>query len=194
MLDLNDSDIYNLFKHKTVALIGNSEALDNCNYGKLIDSHDVICRVNKGVLLTDKQKYGSRTDVLFYSNFQILSDDVIDALDTDVKIVLADPHSTHRLANRATYPITEEYYDHIKLISGYAGLPTDRRVQWPTNGLVAAYIILDQNPKKISLFGFDWNTNNTFYKKNYKKEKMHNWDLEEEFLRSQNKIQIMEME
>lgn len=188
MLELNDIDIYNLFKHKTVALLGNSEALDNCNYGEYIDRHDVVCRINKGPLLKDKQKYGCRTDVLFYSNPDILSTDVTDILDADAKLVLAHPRSTYRFINRATYSITEEYYNYIKLITGYE----DR--QWPTNGLVASCIILDQNPKKITLFGFDWNTNNTFYKKIYKKEKMHNWNLEEEFLRSQNKIQIMEME
>lgn len=197
MSDINDTEIYNLFNSKTVALVGNSSALDKHNFGTAIDNHDVVCRINKGPLLTsNKEKYGSRTDVLFYSEYKVIDNDVLDTLDLDTKLVC---YYSSKLFDRPTYKITKHFYNYIQEISGYEDANIERlkktkfqrQPQWPTNGLVSACFILDQCPAKLTLFGFDWNKNKTFYKQQQKKEKMHNWELEKEYLSNQDRVEII---
>jgi hypothetical protein len=199
MHKLNEIDVYNLFNSKTVALVGNSIALSNQCLGNIIDTHDVVCRINKGPLLTtDAEKYGNRTDVLFYSNYKIVDDDVFEALDSDTKFIC---YYNSVSFDRPTYKISKHFYNYIMEISGYEDANIERKKkikfnkqpQWPTNGLVASCFILDCNPTKISLFGFDWNRHKTFYKPQQKQEKMHNWSLEKNYLRSQPDIEITEM-
>jgi hypothetical protein len=202
MYNISDNEIYKLFRGKTVALVGNSVALSNHCFGDAIDSHDIVCRVNKGPMLTtDAEKYGSRTDVLFYSNHQVLKDedsDILDYLSADTKLVCR--HDTETF-DWPTHRISKHFYNYVVEISGYEDSNLHRkkirklshRMQWPTNGLLAACYLQDCSASKISLFGFDWNQNKTFYKDQKKKEKMHNWSLEENYLRSQPDIKIMEM-
>lgn len=190
MRDIDCFKIYNIFKDKTVALIGNSIALGNYQFGSKIDSYDIVCRINKGPILQDKVKYDLRTDILFYSDPAIITDDVLKVLDINTKFIAATRQDNITLfPNRPTYVIDKEYYSSIRLKTCYENFNS----QWPSNGLIAACVILDQNPKKITLFGFDWNTNRTFYKSRREKSNKHIWDLEKKYFNSQDKIEIVNM-
>lgn len=58
-------------KDKKVILVGNSVSLLNEDYGKFIDSYDVVVRIGKGVPLKRYQKnVGSRTDVWMTASFR----------------------------------------------------------------------------------------------------------------------------
>jgi hypothetical protein len=190
MRDIDCFEIYSIFKDKTVALIGNSIVLNDCQLGSRIDSYDIVCRINKGPILQDKIKYGIRTDVLFYSDPRVITNDILEIVDSNTTFITSSKSGKITLfSNRPTYVIDKEYYSRITLKTGYENFNS----QWPSNGLVAACLILDQNPKKITLFGFDWNMNRTFYKSRHKKKNRHIWDLEEKYLKSQDKIEIVNM-
>lgn len=190
MYNIDSFEIYNIFKDKTVALIGNSIALGNYQLGSKIDSYDIVCRINKGPILHDKIKYGIRTDVLFYSDPRVITNDVLRSIDSNTTFITSSKNGKITLLpNRLTYVIDKEYYSRLTLKTGYENFNS----QWPSNGLVAACLILDQNPKKITLFGFDWNMNRTFYRSGNKKKSRHIWDLEEKYLKSQDKIEIVNM-
>ena len=47
----------------TIAVVGNARSLLEKNYGKLIDSHDIVVRFNEGVPI-DKKAQGSKTDLV----------------------------------------------------------------------------------------------------------------------------------
>ena len=60
----NNLEINKFLKDKRVVVVGPS---DHVNDGKLIDSYDVVVRINQGHKLTNiSDKYGSRTDILYH--------------------------------------------------------------------------------------------------------------------------------
>lgn len=60
------SNFKDIWTNKRVVLVGPSGHLAGKGIGKLIDSYDVVCRVND-VLPCFIEDYGSRTDVIFYN-------------------------------------------------------------------------------------------------------------------------------
>jgi len=55
------------FKHKSIALVGSGGSVLDHEYGELIESHDIVLRINRGVPYKEFQKHvGKRTDVWSY--------------------------------------------------------------------------------------------------------------------------------
>lgn len=69
VLDISlNKDLLDLTAGKRVALIGPAPHLVGKNLGKILDSYDIICRVNSVVPPIDIQNdYGNRTDILFHN-------------------------------------------------------------------------------------------------------------------------------
>ena len=61
------SQFSSLIKGKTVALVGPAEYLMGSNYGKEIDKHDVVVRVNRGIELIEvyENDVGKKSDILY---------------------------------------------------------------------------------------------------------------------------------
>lgn len=59
-------DIRKLVEHKRVAVVGNAPELLDLDYGRLIDGHDLVLRINRAVPSTEEQRMaiGERTDIL----------------------------------------------------------------------------------------------------------------------------------
>lgn len=59
-------DLQDFFKGKSVAIVGPAASFEGSGYGKEIDSHDVVVRVNSGTFDDPDftKDFGSRTDVL----------------------------------------------------------------------------------------------------------------------------------
>ena len=114
MRDIDCFEIYSIFKDKTVALIGNSIVLNDCQLGSRIDSYDIVCRINKGPILQDKIKYGIRTDVLFYSDPRVITNDILEIVDSNTTFITSSKSGKNTLfSNRPTYVIDKEYYSRI---------------------------------------------------------------------------------
>ena len=66
---INLLDINKIFYQKSVALVGNSESLLTKEYGNLIDSYDVVCRINRGIenIINNPISSGTKIDILFYA-------------------------------------------------------------------------------------------------------------------------------
>ena len=62
-----DAKILNLFVNKSVAIVGSSGIVLNKEYGKLIDSFDIIVRINVARVKGFEKHVGSRTDVRFFN-------------------------------------------------------------------------------------------------------------------------------
>ena len=56
-----------IVENKRVALVGPSPHLENKRLGSLIDSYDVICRLNEVHPKNLEHDYGTRTDIAFWS-------------------------------------------------------------------------------------------------------------------------------
>lgn len=70
-----DSELEEFFKNKRIALVGPSSHLQGSGDGELIDSYDIVCRVNKKTPDVNADDYGSRFDVLMGSfNFNDITE------------------------------------------------------------------------------------------------------------------------
>lgn len=61
----------NLVKGKRVCLCGPSVSNVGSNLGKLIDSYDIVCRVNMHLPFEDKCDFGSRTDIMLLGGWPV---------------------------------------------------------------------------------------------------------------------------
>lgn len=180
--------IEDLFLGKTVALIGNSVILNSQEYGNLIDKHDVVCRINKGPLVCNPTTHGVRTDVLFYGDPGIILPEVPGVLTEEVIYVLTHFKFENRKQPKGKlYKLSRDTVDKIKFENGYI-----EKGKWPSNGFVAVSFILSCQPKNISLFGFDWKKNPTFYRIDEKGDTRHKYDVEESIIKSKKNIKVYE--
>lgn len=70
-----------MFSGKDIALIGNAKSLLNKRYGTLIDSHEMVVRMNRIPTTEEKGALGWRTDVYVYSHPSLYDDEGIDVHD-----------------------------------------------------------------------------------------------------------------
>jgi len=62
-----NKDLLNALKDKRVVLVGPSPHLIGNNMGELIDSYDIVCRVNEVHPTGYEGDYGARTDIVFHN-------------------------------------------------------------------------------------------------------------------------------
>ena len=90
-----------LVNQKKVIVVGPSPHLENKSMGSLIDSYDIVCRLNE-VFPTDMEKdYGSRTDIAFWSipnaglkDFREMIKQEREKM-SNIKLVVCPRHSLH---------------------------------------------------------------------------------------------------
>ena len=66
-LRMSDRDFWNLVSAKRVALVGPAGYLEGSNQGEFIDGHDLVVRLNRGIIRDEKlaKDLGRRTDILY---------------------------------------------------------------------------------------------------------------------------------
>ena len=90
---INNSKFKNIIRNKKIALVGPSNYLFGKNLGSLIDSHDIVIKINKFNILNEAD-YGSRIDVLYYNFYKKLIN-----IRKDIKFI------------NASHPIKYKYID-----------------------------------------------------------------------------------
>jgi hypothetical protein len=166
------------FENKTVALIGNSMSLFDSDYGKEIDSHEVVVRLNKAAMLVDRfdceKSHGTRTDIWGFWN--VLEYNKYFSKYPDLKKM----HAGHQfrlndLIRKADFVYPNELYKPLKEVSG------SRRN--PTTGFIMIDYIMHCKPAKMNVYGFDFKKTPTWTDPDRIKEKgcPHNYDVEEQY-------------
>jgi hypothetical protein len=174
------SAVNRIFYQKSVALVGNSESLLTKEYGNLIDSYDVVCRINRGIenVINNPISNGTKIDVLFYS---ICRTDIIPfRLEKNVTCIqTTTKNSNTRLDNDTLF------YNNAS-IKTKINLP---KKKIPSTGITAIDIINNAQPKKFGIYGFDFKKTPTYYHdtEEYKKlhpvqKHKHLWEHEENFV------------
>ena len=165
-----------LISNKTIAIIGSAGELDVNDYSKIIKDVDIVVRVNvktkdDTIFLSDKIKKHttSRTDIIYHSGLvknekwqgltkQVISND--NAImskqnlktfnENGIKCVIIIPHRYNKCEK-----LFKEYVKNISL--NILELHKNRLSNRPckTTGLQAIYDILQYNPSKLYIFGFD---------------------------------------
>lgn len=174
-------DLKKIISNKKIALIGNAASLFEKEYGKDIDSHDVVCRINKGPVLCttrNENSHGMRTDILFYGDPAIIEGVIPHLPDEIIYILTHVKYKDKKHPEGNLYKISQSQYDKFKRESGYT-----EKGKWPSSGLSAIFLLLDYKPQLISLYGFDWKETPTFYKKGTRENELrHNFELEKKII------------
>jgi hypothetical protein len=164
-----------VFEGKTVAVVGNAKSLFHSDYGKEIDSAEVVCRIKRGFFMLqpkDVKSHGEKTDVWFLNWFKTMKPNKVTNKTCD--------HIIEILHHRA---IDIEW------------LKKDLGHHRPSTGLRILHLISLYNPKKVYVYGYDWKQTPSFHN-NTTEEDRHNFNLERDYCMKrffQDKDQIFEL-
>lgn len=158
------------FKNKSVALVGNARGLLQKSFGKEIDSYDIVCRINRGFLLTEKysEHYGSRTDIIFLNIYKTLSHHL-----KHKNFVIIQMTPSEEPVEKVAYCFPKQDLNDLKQL-----------VQLPSTGLRCIHYLSKTDVKNIGIFGFDWKKTPTFYgTSSISTHGIHDFRLEEKVCR-----------
>ena len=110
-------EIKEFCKGKSIIIVGNSSRLLNERHGKLIDSYDIVVRINKGYFHRQNfysDKIGNKTTILSLGlKSATMSANVIQA--NTVKYLISPIIHSERLDYANVYDVQENTYNDLKL-------------------------------------------------------------------------------
>ena len=170
------------FEKKCIAVIGNAQSLFNNSYGELIDSYDVVCRINVGIKIINPEAQGSKTDIHVFSKWTWMES--LNLLEYNRKNL----HTSFKGRDEVNHNI--EYFPLDRYTQLKTHLNLSKKEKLSTGFLLLDYIE-HSSPLSVSLFGFDWKNTPTYYendpeyntKRDVKKDP-HVYDKEKTYIRN----------
>lgn len=167
------------FHGKSIAVIGNAESLFSKKYGNLIDSHDIVCRINLGITVDSKETHGIKTDVFVFSRFSFVNNLGL----FDHKNLKTDKFM--HMSDRGRDVIRDSiFYYPLEMHSTLKEKLKLEKKEKPSTGIMILDYISQATPTNVSVFGFDWKETPTFYDKDrvdephiYGREKQYCFDF-----------------
>jgi hypothetical protein len=168
------------FKNKKVVIVGNSLSLFEKKFGEDIDSYQIVCRINRGIVIKNSLSQGTKTDVWAYSIPRIV-EDLFSTVTCENTIHLANKHRSikvegYKLKQFQSDTRTKYYYP----VEWWNMLVSNLGFDKPSSGLMLLDLISRSEPKSITLYGFDWKESPTWYFQEATTE--HNWHLEKSYI------------
>jgi hypothetical protein len=158
-------------KNKRIAVVGNAQYLFNRNYGKEIDMHDYIIRINRAAILCSNYynyyTHGSRTN--FWAVWRYDEYENIPISQKNVKIIQMAFWYGSKSKNILMYDLGMI----LRLIMRL-------NHKNPSTGLMVLDWLTYCNPASVSVYGFDWKKTPTFTDMNriHDKNISHNFQKE----------------
>lgn len=168
------------FEDKSVAVIGNAAYMFEREYGSIIDKHEVVVRINRAAMVythfNSQRTHGKKTSVwMFWASPEYKNH--MNGKE-DIKIM----HMSPFFRNYRTIRKVDAYYPlemHLEL-KKHAG-----KYNNPSTGMMALDYITKSNPRRLSLFGFDWKDTPTFtdLDRSHDKKCFHDFETERKYCR-----------
>lgn len=167
-------EIVNYTKGKSIAIVGNAHSLINMSYGKDIDEHDIVVRINRAKIL-DSKSQGIKTDI-WVTSFSYSTRE----LNYKYSIWLTPFfHSVN------TVPIYRRFIKnpYVYRFDDYMKLSKKLNNSYPTSGMMAIDIFLTRmGCKSISLYGFDFFESPNIYEGININKSIHNFAEEKKYI------------
>lgn len=166
------TDVLNLIKNKTVAIVGNAASIFDKSNGKEIDDHDIIIRFNKG-FITKPLSQGTKTTLVF--------------LATELSIDEKASYKAYTTINRSNntrcgdYTLGNIMRARLKALLG----------KQPSTGFMAIDICRTAKAKSIDLYGFDKNAPTFYNPDGYITQ--HDYDKEQQIIHDLEKQNILKL-
>ncbi|MFS8184316.1 glycosyltransferase family 29 protein [Pseudovibrio denitrificans] len=168
---------------KSVAVIGNSNNLMSYSYGREIDEHDIVIRMNRGILIPDTHCFGARTDIWCYSTYKLVKE-IYPLCKCDIRVYMSPKERKlfKKGPENLFFPMTLWKSLNMQLSAR------------PSVGAMVSYLLLQCEPRTVTFYGFDFKATKSFYEKknntgshNFLKEKQliqdislkNNWIMKE---------------
>jgi hypothetical protein len=173
-------------QNKSIAVVGNAQYLFNRKYGKEIDSHNYVIRMNRAAILCSHYynyyTHGSKTNIWAVWRYDEYEN--IKLKNNNMNIIQMAFWYGSKSNNILVYKV-DMILNLIKILDHTN----------PSTGLMVLDWISYYNPSKVSVYGFDWKETPTFtdinrihdnnISHNYKKEKIL---CEEYYIKQKNYI------
>lgn len=157
-------------KDKTVAIIGNAKSALNKNYGRTIDSHDIVVRMNRSPLIYGSYEFydaiGSKFDIWAVWRFR--------EYENLQKFVPRDTIQMSYWQDNAYRNIN--YYQE----NSHLDLMQRSGIGSPSTGLMVLDWVRSQKPKLVNIYGFDWKATPTWTDTDLN-DQYHNFAKEREY-------------
>lgn len=156
------------FKNKSVSIVGNSLSLFDTDYGFLIDSADVVIRINQGYTVNSFNSHGDKTDVIAYARWSAvgkglrLRDDLL----STKKFIHVSIRGRNEIKDYNLLGVTPDRFCYYPL-EMYTELKKSKlslgKKEKPSSGICMLDYLSSCSPASVSIFGFDWKDTPTFY-------------------------------
>ncbi|QKF67965.1 glycosyltransferase, family 29 [Arcobacter venerupis] len=177
-LTLKEDKFKEFFNNKSIAIIGNAQSLFDQELGIEIDSHDIVIRMNSGMIKEPKSQ-GNKTTI-WASSFPLKESEVNEKFNPKYVFWITPKLSVkpiysiylHKKMFMLPFSIWEELYQELNQIR-------------PTTGLSIIYFILEHcNAQKVDLYGFDFFETKSFYLEKIRTDTPHDFLKEKNFVSS----------
>jgi hypothetical protein len=159
-------------KNKKVAIVGPAKYLMESSYGKEIDSHDVVVRINRSIETCDKfeKDVGKKSDIIYNcliekpENAGIINIDYF--VQKGIQYVCIPPSSSmqgYATGNNLSNSINTKTFKKLserfqtRIIDYKLNNEIAKEIKCrPNTGFLAIYDLLSMNPKQLSIYGFSF--------------------------------------
>ncbi len=172
-----DIDLENYFTGKRIALVAPSPHLVGKGIGKIIDSYDIVCRVNDLPNKSFFEDYGKRTDIEFYNCASMSNDWIIEKLKQEEELYSLIKYIFCPCI-RADHEGVDNIFDNYKKINLY-NIPFkwigynnynyiyNRVGTEPNAGITALIYLLSYDIKELFITGFSFYAQGQKYEQCY---------------------------
>lgn len=168
----NDS-LKDLIRNKNVAIVGPAKYMEKSNYGKEIDNHDVVIRLNRGIesIKNYEKDIGKKTDI-YYSCLieRAQQTGTLNPLELKekygIKHVVAPPESSMQGISKGTFfhsMVDINKVNEIKKLIPVSIIDYNfnnelaKKIKCkPNTGFISIYDVLRYQPKNLSIYGFSF--------------------------------------
>ena len=173
-------EFFDYLQGKTISLVGNAKSLFDNNYGKMIDSSDVVMRINRGYPI-NYEKQGLKTNVVWMNN-RFVGDRVIsDYLKLSKKFYYVLQGGNNKSEIESCL-IKGDLYNWKDVWE----IHKPRMKKMPSQGFVIIYLLYKEITCNLNLFGFDFQKTGTYMPRAdllvHRKESPHDFETEKHYV------------
>ncbi|MDD7910889.1 glycosyltransferase family 29 protein [Pseudovibrio exalbescens] len=137
-----------------VAIVGNAQSLLRTSFGRDIDAHDIVVRLNRGVVSPSARSHGKKTDIWCFSVLDQMTP-VLKRANYRYRIGMSPKQVNLPDNEEIVYP--SEYWSRLSALIGAR----------PSVGCMALDLISRFQPYSVTLYGFDFKETKSYYEKHH---------------------------